>query len=183
MWKVVPALAVKIITLPGAGTLTYNGVAVTTGQLITAGDIGSGMLVFTPAANANGTGYASLTFQVQDNGGTANGGLDTDATPNTITFNVTSVNDAPAGANNTLTLLEDGSHTFTASEFGFTDAVDGGSASGANILQDVIITTLPANGSPTTARPRTKAWSCVATQPRHARTAPSRMPAPLPSSV
>src|SRR5206468_3693896 len=75
------------------------------------------------------------------------GGHDTDATPNTITFDVTSVNDAPAGANNTLTVLEDGSHTFTASEFGFSDAVDGASASGANILQDVIITTLPTNGS------------------------------------
>src|SRR4029079_17859862 len=80
-------------------------------------------------------------------GGTASGSLDTDATRNTITFDVTSVNDAPAGGNNTLTLLEDGSHTFTASEFGFSDPVDAGSAAGANSLQDVIITTLPANGS------------------------------------
>ena len=34
--------------------------------------------MFTPAANANGAGYASFTFQVQDNGGTANGGVDLD---------------------------------------------------------------------------------------------------------
>ena len=33
-----------------------------------------GDLVFTPAANANGTAYASFTFQVRDDGGTANGG-------------------------------------------------------------------------------------------------------------
>src|SRR5262249_12086678 len=47
------------------------------------------------AANANGTGYASFTFQVQDNGGTANGGVDLDQSPNSFTFNVTAINDAP----------------------------------------------------------------------------------------
>jgi hypothetical protein len=36
-----------------------------------------------------------LTFQVQDNGGTANAGVDLDQSPNTLTINVTSVNDAP----------------------------------------------------------------------------------------
>ena len=44
------------------------------------------------------TGYATFTFQVQDNGGTANGGVDLDQTPNTITVNVTAVNDAPVVA-------------------------------------------------------------------------------------
>ena len=47
--------------------------------------------------------------------------------------------------------------------------------------QDVYICPA-ANGSPTTARPRIRAWSCAATPPRHVRTAPSRMPALLPSS-
>ncbi len=56
-----------------------------------------GGLVFAPAANANGNGYASLSFKVQDNGGTANGGVDTSAVANTLTFNVTAVNDAPTG--------------------------------------------------------------------------------------
>ncbi len=36
-----------------------------------------------------------------DDGGTANGGVDTDPTPNTITFTVTPVNDAPTGVNDT----------------------------------------------------------------------------------
>ncbi len=85
--------AVKITTLPTNGTLTLNGAAVVSGQLIPAGQIG--LLVFTPGANANGTGYASFTFQVQDNGGTANGGVDLDQTPNTLVFNVTSENDKP----------------------------------------------------------------------------------------
>ena len=48
-----------------------------------------------PAPNGNGTGYASFTYTVRDNGGTANGGQDTDASPATITFNVTPTNDAP----------------------------------------------------------------------------------------
>ena len=43
-------------------------------------DITAGNLVFTPAANANGAAYASFTFQVQDDGGTANGGVDLDPT-------------------------------------------------------------------------------------------------------
>ena len=75
-------LAVKISTLPGAGSLTDNGVAVTAGQSIVLADITGGKLAFTPAANANGNSYASFTFQVQDDGGTANGGVDLDAPTN-----------------------------------------------------------------------------------------------------
>ena len=87
----------KITTLPAAGSLTNNGVAVTAGQFITVADITAGNLVFTPAANANGTAYASFTFQVQDDGGTANGGVDLDPTANALTIDVTAVNDAPSG--------------------------------------------------------------------------------------
>ena len=65
--------------------------------------------MFTPAANANGAGYASFTFQVQDDGGTANGGVDLDPTPRTMTINVTAVNDAPVLGNNTLTIAQGGS--------------------------------------------------------------------------
>ena len=61
---------------------------------------------------------------MQDNGGTANGGVDLDPTPNTITVNVTSVNDAPAGTDNTVTTLEDTAYVFTAADFGFTDPND-----------------------------------------------------------
>ena len=49
---------------------------------------------------------------MQDDGGTANGGVDLDATPHTMTVNVTAVNDAPAGTNNTVTTLEDTAYTF-----------------------------------------------------------------------
>ena len=86
-------LAVKITTLPGAGTLTDNGNVVTPGQFVSVADINSGLLKFTPGANAYGNGYASFTFQVQDDGGTANGGVDLDPSPNTITVNVAPVNE------------------------------------------------------------------------------------------
>ncbi|HEX2135193.1 MAG TPA: VCBS domain-containing protein [Microvirga sp.] len=85
--------SVIITTLPAAGTLTLGTVAVTAGQEILASQIAN--LVYTPAANASGTGYASFTFQVKDGGGTANGGQDTDQSANTFTINVTPLNDNP----------------------------------------------------------------------------------------
>ncbi|WP_230182822.1 Ig-like domain-containing protein [Aquabacterium sp. CECT 9606] len=136
-------LGVKITTLPGAGSLTLNGVAVTAGQVISVANINSGLLKFTPTANANGTGYASFTFQVQDNGGTANGGVDLDATPRTMTVDVTAVNDAPSGANRTVTTLEDAAYVFSLTDFGFTDISD----SPANALLAVKITTTPGAGT------------------------------------
>jgi hypothetical protein len=87
--------AVIISTVPAAGALELGGIAVTAGQSIAAADIAN--LTFTPAANANGNGYASFTFQVVDDGGTANGGINTDASPNTLTFDVTPLNDPPTG--------------------------------------------------------------------------------------
>jgi len=81
--------AVRIDSLPSAGTLTLSGVAVTAGQVVTMADITAGNLVFTPAADANGTGYANFTFSVRD----SNNAYDT--APHTLTFNVTAVNDAP----------------------------------------------------------------------------------------
>src|SRR6185369_17268957 len=116
---------------------------VTAGQSISAANIAAGNLKFTPAADANGAGYASFTFQVQDDGGTANGGVDLDQTPNTITVNVTAINDAPAGTNNTVTTNEDTQYTFAAVDFGFSDTAD----SPANALSAVTITTVPGAGS------------------------------------
>ena len=87
--------SVVIATLPTAGTLRLSGVAVTAGQEILAADITAGKLSFTPAADGAGTNYSSFTFQVRDAGGTANGGVNLDASPNKLTIDVTNVNDAP----------------------------------------------------------------------------------------
>ncbi|ABD06345.1 VCBS [Rhodopseudomonas palustris HaA2] len=102
-------LGVKITTLPGAGTLALDGHPVTAGATASAADILAGKLQFVPAANANGSNYASFTFQVQDDGGTANGGVDLDPLANTLTINVTPVNDAPvlSGHENPSAIAED----------------------------------------------------------------------------
>ena len=92
-------LGVKITTLRSAGTLRNNSIAVTPGQVVSKADLDASKLTFSPAANGNGTGYASITFQVQDDGGTANGGVDLDQSPNTMTIDVTAVNDAPNAVN------------------------------------------------------------------------------------
>ena len=125
-------LAVEMTTLPTAGQLLLNGVAVTAGQFVSASAIAAGQLTFQPAANApagsaSGSGYSTFTFQVQDNGGTASGGINLDPTPNTLTINVTPVADAP-----TLTITQPPSGTVFNSGFegstGFpTSAGDGGS--------------------------------------------------------
>ena len=91
-----------------AGTLTLNGVAITGPTVVTVAQLDSGLLRFTPVANANGTGYANFTFQVTDSGGTANGGVDTDPTPNTVTFNVTALNDGPVAVADAATAVEAG---------------------------------------------------------------------------
>jgi hypothetical protein len=87
-------LAVRISSLPTRGRLTDNGVAVTAGQFISAADIAAGKLKFTPAANDYGQAYANFNFQVQDDGGTANGGVNLDPIAKTITINVTSLVDS-----------------------------------------------------------------------------------------
>ncbi len=138
-------LAVKIATLPATGSLTDNGIAVTAGQFVSAADISGGLLQFTPALNANGAANAAFTFQVQDDGGTANGGVDLDPTARTMTVNVTAVNDAPKGTNNTISTIENVAHTFTVADFGFSDPND----TPANTLLAVEITTLPATGTVT----------------------------------
>ncbi|RVT71083.1 hypothetical protein EOD40_17590, partial [Flavobacterium sufflavum] len=134
--------AVKVTTLPANGLLKLSGVNVTLGQFIPVASITAANLKFSPATNSNGTPYTSFTFQVQDNGGTASGGVDLDQIANTMTINVTSVNDAPSGADNTVTTNEDTDHTFTAVQFGFTDPND----TPLNTLLAVKVTTLPANG-------------------------------------
>ena len=99
---------IKITSLEDNGALQYyNGstwVDVTENQEITAADITSGYLRFKPDANENGNSYTSFEFQVSD--GTAYS-----SSSSTMTINVTPVNDAPVAANNTGTILEDGTLT------------------------------------------------------------------------
>ena len=69
-------LAVMITSVPTAGTLADNGVAVSAGDLSLppTSRPACSPLPWSPARS--GSPYTSFMFQVQDNGGTANGGVD-----------------------------------------------------------------------------------------------------------
>ncbi len=135
--------SVIITTLPdaAAGALYLNGTAVTAGDEILVDDINLGKLTFEPVADLYGSAVTTFTFQVKDDGGTANGGEDTDQSANTLTIDITAVPDNPTAADNTVTTPEDTAYNFTATEFNFAD-VDL-----SDTLASVTITTLPADGT------------------------------------
>ena len=58
--------SVKIVTLPGAGSLTHDGTAVTVDQVVPKADIDASKLVFTPLFGGSGTPYTTFTFKVND---------------------------------------------------------------------------------------------------------------------
>jgi hypothetical protein len=128
-------VAVKITTPPGSGLLKNHLTPVSAGAFVSKADIAAGKLKFFPASNANGSPYASFTFQVKDSGPA---GSNLDLSPNTITINVISVNDAPAGTNKQVSTPKNTTYTFAALDFGFTDPHD----SPANLLLAVKIATL-----------------------------------------
>ena len=103
-------VSVKITGLEDAGALEYyNGSAwvdVTENQVITATDIAANNLRFNPAANENGSSYTTFDFTVND------GDADS-ASANTITVNVTAVNDAPVADDETNSVNEDATVTVT----------------------------------------------------------------------
>jgi hypothetical protein len=113
-------------------------------------------LRFTPDANENSiingvSHYATFNFQVVDNGGIANGGQNTDQTPNVFTFDVQSVADAPTGQNQARNIVEDDIVTFSAANFniGFADANDVliPSSFAANTFAGIQISSLTGSGS------------------------------------
>ena len=60
---------VIVTSLPTAGELLYGAAALASGDLprtVTAADVASGLLVFTPAAGATGSPYATFDFKVHD---------------------------------------------------------------------------------------------------------------------
>ena len=111
--------SVIIVSPPGAGTLLLGGVPVGAGQVIAEADVTNGDLMFTPDAHGNGAGYASFTFRLSD--GTVS------STPvNTVTIDVTAVNDEPSFvmAGNDMSAEDAGAQTVA----GFASASAGGAA-------------------------------------------------------
>ena len=73
----------------------------------------------------SGTGYANFTFQVQDDGGTANGGQNLSASK-TMTINVTAVNDAPSVSDSITDTHSEGYESHTVDLLSFASDVDSG---------------------------------------------------------
>ena len=98
---------VRITTPPTSGSLTLVSSPVSLGQFISVADLVAGNLVYHPALNGSGTPYATFTFQVEDDGGTANGGINLDASANIITINVNPLNDAPVAVADSYNTIEE----------------------------------------------------------------------------
>ncbi len=124
--------SVLITSVPSQGLLVLGNASLMAGDYVSRAEIDSGLFTYLPQSNANGAGVATFEFQVQDNGGTLNSGADTDATANTITFDIVSVNDAPEGGDNLITISEDTAYIFSQSDFPFTDT-DGDQLAGITI--------------------------------------------------
>jgi VCBS repeat-containing protein len=86
---------IKLLSLPDAGILTLNGIAVTAGQIVTIADVNN--LTFTPNPNFNGT--TSFGWNASD--GT------TFAAGETVNITVNPVNDAPVAQNDSVTTPAD----------------------------------------------------------------------------
>jgi len=108
----------------GKGSLVFNA---------------NGSYTFTPGTAfdhlaAGQSETVTFTYQAKDDAGAL-------SDPKTITITVNGSNDAPNGADKTITLGEDSSRSFSATDFGFSD-VDAG-----DTLSGVRIDSLPSNGT------------------------------------
>jgi|GEM_PF-2319857 len=103
------SLTEVVISAVSNGTLSVGGTDVTVfPATVTLVQLNGNSVVFTPTQNLNGTGVATISFQVRDSGGTVNGGVDLDQSANTLTFNIAAVNDpVTTSAPTTATLDED----------------------------------------------------------------------------
>jgi hypothetical protein len=117
-------LAIEVVTLPSAGTLTVSGAVVSAGQSVSTAAIAAGNLKFAPAADGNGVGYASFTFRVQDDGGIAGAGVDLAVSANLITIDVAAVDDAPVIAQNTLTINQGATVQLSSAQLNASDVDD-----------------------------------------------------------
>ncbi|GJM29562.1 MAG: hypothetical protein DHS20C17_21970 [Cyclobacteriaceae bacterium] len=105
-----PFAEIRVTSLESVGSLLLAGSPVTLNQVITAAQISGGQLTFVPVANQSGTPYDNFDFEVGD-------GSDFSTSDYTLTINVTPVNDAPTGDDNTVSTNEDITYVFTAADF------------------------------------------------------------------
>ncbi|WP_439370836.1 beta strand repeat-containing protein [Bradyrhizobium sp. DASA03120] len=121
---------IVITSIPAAGTLALNGVAITAAQVasglvVSPAAIASGLLTFTAGADANGSDYATFDFHVRDDGVGA-------GTAGTWTFSGSGADDS--GNDHHLALT--GGAGFAPGLFGEALALDGAKGSGAVLSTD-----------------------------------------------
>ena len=140
--------AVQITSLPALGTLKLNGSPVSNGALpltIAAANIGN--LTYQPAANGNGTAYATIGTKVMNanNVWSLNDAV--------MTVNATPVNDTPTSTGASAILATGTDKTFLAGDFPFADVDAGETISAIKITSLPAHGTLNLNGTPITSVP------------------------------
>jgi len=150
--------AVRVASLPSLGVLTNNGAVVTAGDLISVSDIDLGLFTYTPPLNGVGVALADFDFQVQDSGGTTNGGVNL-ATANTMSITVSAQNDAPTATNlNASVSYSPGDVAVDLNDIVITDVDSGEIVTASLILADVNVGVLSANDG-ASYNPATGEWT------------------------
>ncbi len=134
-------LAITIAQIPATGQLTLNGSPVSQNDNISADNIDDGLLLYTPPASFNGSPAPEFRFRVIDDGGTANGGLNSAASTNNLTIDILAVNDAPQGTDRVIGVTENQFVQLDLTSIGFSDPLDTG-----HQLKAIVIDSPPANG-------------------------------------
>ncbi len=135
------------ITIPSGmkGELRLNGVEITSAVEVSASDIESGKLTFTPEKDTSGDGYANFQFKVNDKKEYSKDAYN-------MTINVTEGNIPPKALDSSITVDEDVTtngatgYVFKLSDFGFEDS-DGGTLAEIEITQLETAGTLKLNGN------------------------------------
>ncbi|MEM7257570.1 MAG: cadherin-like domain-containing protein, partial [Pseudomonadota bacterium] len=94
--------SVILTSIPVNGTLTLNGITLSSGDAILFSEIDTG-LKYQPLPDS--TIGEHFDFQVRDDGSVSNGGVDKSAV-HRVSISITPVNDAPQGTDNTISVLE-----------------------------------------------------------------------------
>jgi hypothetical protein len=118
---------IRAESLPDKGSLTYNGTAVTIGQVCP----NPSLLMFTPVAGQQGDPYTSFTFKVKDQ--------QQQYSTQTYTMLLRVLSGNPVGQNSTVSMLVNETFQFAASHFAF-------SSPAGNTFGGIRIEALPAKG-------------------------------------
>ncbi|MDB5723056.1 MAG: tandem-95 repeat protein, partial [Alphaproteobacteria bacterium] len=108
---------IRIGSLPASvdGVLKIGSTAAAIGDVVTAAQLSSGALTF--VANDHIVGdTTSFGFQVIDNGGTANGGIDTDPSANQFTIHFVPADFPPVAQDDAYSVVEDNARTVAAAQ-------------------------------------------------------------------